>query len=71
MAHRITFKEASEKLEKEKETQELARHGNYTSSRKDKKRLQRIKKEQGWLEYIRARGGLAKSEEEKEKDKNG
>ena len=67
MSHRISQKRARKLYEKELDNRELQRNGVIVkSSRKEKKRLARMKKGERFIEMLRRRGGLSKTKEGEE-----
>jgi len=67
MAHRRSLEEGKRLWEKELRLREMQSAGkNISSSRRRKKYLQMIRKQQGFLAYLRARGGLKIKESKNE-----
>ena len=72
MSHRISKGRAKRLYEKELDNRGLQRKGIIVkSSRKEKRRLVRMKKGERFIEMLRRRGGLFKTKEEVEENNDG
>lgn len=72
MSHRISKGRAKRLYEKELDNRELQRKGVIVrSSRKEKKRLTRMKKGERFINMLRRRGGLVKTVEAEENNNEG
>ena len=68
MSHRISYEEAVEKYNREKEIQELIKQGKYKSNRWLRKKKMKEFKELTFIDKLKARGGYAP--DKKKEDKN-
>jgi len=75
MSHRISYAEAVEKYNREKEIQELIKQGKYKSNRWLRKKKMKEFKELTFIDKLKIRGGYGpdirkKREEEKKKQED-